>query len=70
MDDKNNIGTPKAMRAWFGIFMILIYVGIGLLFILASKTFTIFTPAISIIVGALLCAYGIFRGYRLYKGMN
>lgn len=68
--DNNYKNTPKAMRAWFGIFMVLVYVGIGLLFILASKTFTIFTPAISIIVGALLCVYGVWRGYRLYKGMN
>lgn len=70
MDNNNYKGTPRAMRAWFGIFMILVYVGIGLLFILASKTFTIFTPAISIVVGALLCVYGVWRGYRLYKGMN
>ena len=60
----------KSMRLWFGIFMVLVYVGIGLLLIIANKTFEIFTPAISIIVGALLCVYGIWRGFRLYKGMN
>lgn len=50
--------------------MVLFYVGIGLLLIIANQTFTLFTTTLSIIVGVLLCVYGVFRGYRLYKGMR
>lgn len=60
--------TPAPMRLWFGIFMVIFYLGIGLLLILASKTFEIFTPTVSIVIGALLVVYGIWRGYRLWKG--
>lgn len=56
------------MRLWFGIFMVLIYIGVGLLFFF--DVFSIDSHAISYTVGALLILYGIFRGYRLYKGSN
>lgn len=64
MDNQNN--TPKGMRLVFGIFMVLIYVGVGLLFIF--DFFSIDNPAISCTVGGLLILYGIFRAYRLYRG--
>ncbi len=59
---------PKGGRLIFGIFMVLVYVAVGLLFIF--NIFNIDNETISIICGALLCAYGVWRGYRLYKGMN
>lgn len=59
---------PKGARLAFGIFMILFYIGVGILFFL--DIFRIDNAAVSITIGALLCAYGVFRGYRLYKGMN
>ena len=31
-ENRNHPGAPKAMRLWFGIFMVLIYIGVGLLF--------------------------------------
>lgn len=58
--------TPKGMRLWFTIFMILIYVGMGLLFIF--DFFIIGKPAVNYTVGGLLILYGIYRGYRLYVG--
>lgn len=61
--------APRQMRLIFGIFMILVYLGIGLLFILYPTTI-IYNATISFIVGGILCAYGVFRGYRLYKGIN
>lgn len=67
-ENRNHPGAPKAMRLWFGIFMVLIYIGVGLLFFL--DVFSISNNAISYTVGALLVLYGIFRGYRLYKGSN
>lgn len=59
---------PKGMRLVFGIFMVLVYLAVGILFIV--DVFNIDNKTISIIVGALLCAYGVFRGYRLYRGSN
>lgn len=67
-ENRNHPGAPKAMRLWFGIFMVLIYIGVGLLFFF--DVFSIDNNAISYTVGALLVLYGIFRGYRLYKGTN
>lgn len=68
--DRGNDGpkAPVPMRLWFGIFMIIFYIGIGILLILANQTFQIFTPTVSIIFGVLLCVYGVWRGYRLWKG--
>ena len=62
----NNL--PKGGRLIFGIFMILVYVAVGLLFIF--DVFNIDNVAISASVGGVLCAYGVWRGYRLWKGMN
>lgn len=65
-NDRNPV--PKTARLWFGIFMILIYLGVGLMFIF--NVFNIDNRAISCTIGGLLIAYGIFRGYRLYIGSN
>ena len=65
-DMNNNI--PKGGRIVFAIFMILVYLGVGLLFIF--DVFNIDNVAVSASVGGVLCAYGLWRGYRLYKGMN
>lgn len=75
MNNRNNLrerdsesrGTAP-MRIWFGIFMVIFYVGIGILLIIANHTFQIYKPAITVGVGAVLCAYGLWRGYRLWKG--
>ncbi|MDE5653104.1 MAG: hypothetical protein K2L83_03025 [Muribaculaceae bacterium] len=67
MDNYSN-QPPKGMRLAFGIFMVLIYLAVGILFIV--NVFDIANHTISIVIGALLCAYGVFRGYRMYKGMN
>lgn len=65
-DSENNI--PKGARLWFGIFMVIVYIGVGMMFIL--DIFNIDNTTVSTIVGAILCVYGIWRGYRLYKGVN
>lgn len=66
--DNNENYTPKSVRVWFGIFMILVYLGVGLLFIL--NVFSIDNITISRVVGGILCVYGVWRGIRLFKGMN
>ena len=52
----------------FGIFMVIVYVAVGMLFIF--DVFNIDNVAISAVVGGILCVYGVWRGYRRYKGMN
>ena len=68
MENDNMNNLPKGGRMIFGIFMILVYVAVGLLFIF--DVFNIDNVAISASVGGVLCAYGVWRGYRLWKGMN
>lgn len=65
---ENRPMAPKGARIGFGIFMVLIYVGVGLLFIF--NVFDIMNRALSAVIGGLLCAYGVWRGYRLYIGSN
>lgn len=62
----NNPQAPKGMRIAFGIFMVIVYLIVGLLFIL--DVFNIDNQVISIVVGSILIVYGIWRGYRLYAG--
>lgn len=66
--DNNGNGTPKGARLIFGIFMVIVYIGVGILFF--TNVFAIDNETISYVIGGLLCLYGLWRGYRLYKGMN
>ena len=68
MENDNMNNLPKGGRVIFGIFMILVYLAVGLLFIF--DVFNIDNVAISASVGGVLCAYGVWRGYRMWKGMN
>ncbi len=67
-DNDNRPAPPKGARLAFGILMIIIYVGVGLLFI--YNFFNIISYTLSCVIGAVLIVYGIFRAYRLYKGTN
>lgn len=67
-NEKNNGQMPKGGRLVFGIFMVIVYLAMGLLFIF--DVLMIGNTTITTIVGAVLIIYGIWRGYRLYKGMN
>ena len=64
----NRPEAPKGARLAFGIIMIIVYLGMGLLFIF--NVFDIINPVVSYVIGGLLIIYGIFRGVRLYKGVN
>lgn len=64
----NGTGMPQGARFIFGIFMILFYIAVGLLFIF--NVFQIDNTAISATVGGILCAYGVWRGVRLFIGSN
>lgn len=64
MKGNNHPGPNKAVTLAFGIFMCLVYIGVGILCI--TQFFDIIDTKISYIVGGLLILYGFFRGYRLY----
>ncbi|MCM1370047.1 MAG: hypothetical protein NC204_06705 [Candidatus Amulumruptor caecigallinarius] len=63
--DNNGMQPPKGGRLIFGILMVLVYLCVGLLFIL--DIFHI-GNAVTYVIGGLLIVYGIWRGIRLYKG--
>ena len=64
----NGTGVPKGARFVFGVFMILFYIAVGLLCIF--DVFNIGNGTISAVVGGILCAYGVWRGIRLFMGTN
>ena len=64
-------GTPAAMRNIFGIIMIIIYVGVGVLFFCGY--FDILFPTwkwVRWVGGALFTVYGLWRAYRQVKGID
>lgn len=61
---KKSVGTARLV---FGIFMVLVYVVVGILCICGTFTF-LTNHGISIALGILLIIYGIWRGIRLIKG--
>ena len=65
---RETTGAPKSARLIFGIIMVIVYVAVGFLFIF--NVFDIINVAVSCILGGILIAYGIWRAYRLYRGMN
>lgn len=67
-NNSNGPEVPKGARLAFGVLMIFIYLGVGLLFIF--NVFSIDSQALSCVIGGLLMAYGVWRAYRLFRGMN
>lgn len=62
--DDPNTGQPKGFRIGFEIFMVIVYIAVGFLFIFG--VFTDINSTISYVVGGLLIAYGIWRAVRAY----
>lgn len=70
MNGNNNGDSqmPKGGRLAFGILMVCVYLGVGLMFIFNVLNMT--NTTVSTITGTLLIVYGIWRGIRLFKGWN
>lgn len=62
--DDPQTGQPKGFRIGFNIFMMLVYIAVGVLFF--TGYFDSINKVVSYCVGGLLIAYGIWRGVRLY----
>ena len=60
--------TPMSLRVLFGLMMVFVYVGLGLLILL--NFFGWSSELACRLVGSLLILYGIFRGYRHIKGKD
>lgn len=60
--------TPMSLRVLFGLMMVFVYVGMGLLILLNFFGWT--SELACHLVGSLLILYGIFRGYRHIKGKD
>ena len=61
---------PQVMRNVFGVFMILIYIGMG---ILVFMNFFGWSPSwywLRWVGGTLFVLYGIWRGIRQFKGID
>lgn len=67
----NGSGTPQTMRNIFGIFMIIVYVGVGVLFLVGF-----FAPIygswtwLRWVAGIILIIYGVWRAYRQFTGID
>ncbi len=68
--EKRHLSSPKGIRLWFAIFMVLIYLGMGVLIAMDKVDVFGTNTTVKYIVGCILVVYGIYRGYRLMKGSN
>lgn len=57
--------TPMSMKMVFGIFMVIVYFGMGYLFLVGF--FDWIPTWINIFLGCLMIVYGIWRGFREFK---
>lgn len=63
--------SGSLMRTIFGIIMIIIYVGMGVLFLCGVFTWLSGPWAwLRWVGGILFIVYGIWRGYRQFKGID
>lgn len=72
-DDRHYDSTYKAnkiMRAIFGIIMIIVYVGMGVLLLINFFDWGGDWVWTRYIVGVVLVIYGIWRAYRQVKGID
>jgi len=66
----NHPTTPQIMRNVFGIFMILVYIGMGILLFINYFRFDASFDWVRYVGGVLFILYGIWRGYRQAKGID
>lgn len=69
-EPRRHPGTPHLMRNIFGIFMVLVYVGMGILLFINFFRFDAGFAWVRYVGGVLFILYGIWRGYRQAKGID
>lgn len=63
-------GTPQVMRNVFGIIMILVYIGMGVLMFINFFQFSESWTWVRWTLGILFIVYGFWRAYRQFKGTD
>lgn len=63
-------GTPQVMRNVFGIIMILVYIGMGVLMFINFFQFSESWTWVRWTLGVLFVVYGFWRAYRQFKGTD
>ncbi|MDE7387645.1 MAG: hypothetical protein K2M97_00165 [Muribaculaceae bacterium] len=71
-DDRRHPGTPQVMRNVFGIFMIIIYIGMAVLLLLNFFEWPETTGWLwgRYTAAVLFMCYGVWRGIRQFKGID
>lgn len=70
-ESRSVVPAPKRPVAIaFGIFMIIVYVGVGVLLIINFFNWAPSFAWVRWVLGCLLIVYGLFRGYRQYVGSD
>ena len=72
LEEEEERRRPNAMRIAFGIFMILVYLGMGVLLMInffGAPDVAIWTIC-RWVVGVVLVIYGCWRAYRLIAGVD
>lgn len=63
-------GTPAVMRSIFGIIMIIVYVGMGVLLLINYFGWEGDWAWTRYVVGVMLIIYGVWRAFRQIKGID
>lgn len=66
----NGRGIPSTMRTVFGVFMIIIYVGMGILLFIDFFDFSAGWQWLRWVGGSLFVVYGLWRAYRQFSGID
>lgn len=69
-DNRPRPAAPRSLRLIFSIFMILIYIGMGVLMFINFFDMPAKWDWARYVVGVVLIIYALFRGYREYKGID
>lgn len=65
------VPAPKRpVAVAFGIFMVLVYVAVGILFLVNFFKWDESFTWVRYVIGILLIVYGVFRGYRQFIGSD
>lgn len=70
MEESGNNDVNKVMRSIFGIIMIIVYVGMGVLLLINFFGWDGDWAWTRYVVGIVLIIYGLWRAYRQVKGID
>lgn len=70
MSQNSNSRTPQIMRNIFGVIMIIVYLGMGVLFFINYFHFSGPWQVLRWVGGVVFVIYGFWRAYRQFKGID